>query len=217
MYSGPICVGKIAICALSLIDPGAMAFGRCRSSRTRSTNSRALPQRNARRSLREARQTVREMWRAPYAGTVLKFIPEVAGCLQSHDMNANVGGQVPEDSVVGVGFATRPFTVAVERLDLHFEARFNGPLPHRPVEVGLHQGVDVRHNVFAILEQAIGTLKVARHYNPDLPCFEIGGHEAFPGCKVVASYQGLDGRGHSVGRVVGQSRHIEDKESGVDI
>ena len=67
-------------------------------------------------------------------------------------MNADVGGQVPEDSVVGLGFAARPFTVALERLDLHFEARFNGSLPHRPVEVGLHQGVDVRRNGFGVLE-----------------------------------------------------------------
>ncbi|OQE27208.1 hypothetical protein PENNAL_c0985G10862, partial [Penicillium nalgiovense] len=73
-----------------------------------------------------------------------KFIPEVTGRLQSRDMNANVGGQVPEDGVVGLGFTTRPFTVALECLDLHFEARFNGSLPHRPIEVGLHQGVDVR-------------------------------------------------------------------------
>ncbi|CAG8186553.1 unnamed protein product [Penicillium nalgiovense] len=67
-------------------------------------------------------------------------------------MNANVGGQVPEDSVVGLGFAARPFTVALERLDLHFEARFNGSLSHRPVEVGLHQGVDIRRNGFGVLE-----------------------------------------------------------------
>ncbi|KZN90147.1 hypothetical protein EN45_002590 [Penicillium chrysogenum] len=28
---------------------------------------------------------------------------------------------VPEDRVVGLGFAARPFTVALERLDLHFD------------------------------------------------------------------------------------------------
>jgi hypothetical protein len=33
----------------------------------------------------------------------------------------------------------------------HFEARFNGSLPHRPIEVGLHQGVDVRRNGFGVL------------------------------------------------------------------
>jgi hypothetical protein len=80
-----------------------------------------------------------------------KFIPEVARRLQSRDMNADVGGQVPEDRVVGLDFAARPFTVALERLDLLFEARFNGSLPHRPV-VGLHQGVDIRHNGFGVLE-----------------------------------------------------------------
>jgi hypothetical protein len=69
-----------------------------------------------------------------------KFIPEVARRLQSRDMNAYVGGQVPEDRVVGLGFAARPFTVALERLDLHFEARFNGSLPHRPNKVRFHQG-----------------------------------------------------------------------------
>jgi hypothetical protein len=81
-----------------------------------------------------------------------KFIPEVTGRLQSRDMNADVGGQVPENGVVGLGFTTRPFTMALECLDLHFEARFNGSLPHRPIEVGLHQGVDVRRNGFGVLE-----------------------------------------------------------------
>jgi hypothetical protein len=45
-------------------------------------------------------------------------------------------GQVPEDGVVGLGFAARPLTVALECLDLHFEARFNGSLPHRAAEMG---------------------------------------------------------------------------------
>jgi hypothetical protein len=69
----------------------------------------------------------------------------------------------------------------------------------------------------AVLEQTIGTLKVARHYIPDLPCFETGGHETFPGCEIVATCQRLDGRDRSVGRVMDQSRHSEDRESGVDI
>ncbi|KAJ5041429.1 hypothetical protein NUH16_003393 [Penicillium rubens] len=69
-----------------------------------------------------------------------KFIPEVTGRLESRDMNANVGGQVPENSMVGLGFATRPFTVALERLDLHFEARFNGSLPHAPLRWGSTKG-----------------------------------------------------------------------------
>ena len=43
-----------------------------------------------------------------------EFIPEVARRLESRDMNADVGGQVPEDSVVGLGFAARPFTVTLE-------------------------------------------------------------------------------------------------------
>jgi hypothetical protein len=43
-----------------------------------------------------------------------------------------VGGQVPEDGVVGLGFAARPFTVALERLDLH--TLFDGSLSHRPIE-----------------------------------------------------------------------------------
>ena len=69
------------------------------------------------------------------------FIPEVTGRLQSHDMNADMGGQVPEDGVVGLGFAARPFKVALECLDLHFEASFNGSLPHRPDKVRFQQGV----------------------------------------------------------------------------
>jgi hypothetical protein len=36
-------------------------------------------------------------------------------------MDTDIGGQVPEDRVVGLGFAARPFTVALERLDLHFD------------------------------------------------------------------------------------------------
>jgi hypothetical protein len=67
-----------------------------------------------------------------------EFILEVARRLESRDINADIGGQVPEDSVVGLGFAARPFTVALERLDLHFEARFNGSLPHRPNQVWFH-------------------------------------------------------------------------------
>jgi hypothetical protein len=67
-----------------------------------------------------------------------EFIPEVARRLDSRDMNADVGEQVPEDRVVGLGFAARPFTVALERLDLHFEARLDGPLPHRPDKVRFH-------------------------------------------------------------------------------
>lgn len=42
------------------------------------------------------------------------------------------------DIVVGLGFAARLFTVALEYLDLHFETRFNSSLPHRPIKVGLH-------------------------------------------------------------------------------
>lgn len=67
-------------------------------------------------------------------------------------MNVDVGGQVPEDGVVGLGFTARPFTVALECLDLHFEARFNGLLSHRPIKMGLHQGVDIRRNRFGVLE-----------------------------------------------------------------
>jgi hypothetical protein len=81
-----------------------------------------------------------------------KFVLEVTERLQSRNMNADVGGQVPEDSAVGLGFVARPFTVALERLDLHFEARFNGLLPHRPVKMGLQQGVDICRNGFGVLE-----------------------------------------------------------------
>ena len=70
---------------------------------------------------------------------LFEFIPEVTRRFESRDMNADVGGQVPEDGVVGLGFAARPFTVALERLDLHFEARFNRALPHRPDQVRFHQ------------------------------------------------------------------------------
>ncbi|KAJ5647729.1 hypothetical protein N7490_004101 [Penicillium lividum] len=72
-----------------------------------------------------------------------------------------------------------------QSLDLQFEARFNGALPHRPVEVGLHQGVAVRRNGFGVLEQAVGTLEVARHDIPDLPSLQVGGHETFPGREVI--------------------------------
>ncbi|KAJ5267749.1 hypothetical protein N7478_010557 [Penicillium angulare] len=78
-----------------------------------------------------------------------KFIPEVARYFESRNMNADVGGQVTEDSMVGLGFAARPFTVALERLDLQFEARFDGSLPDRPAET-------------------VGTLEIARHDIPDL-------------------------------------------------
>ncbi|KAJ5267933.1 hypothetical protein N7478_010741 [Penicillium angulare] len=72
-----------------------------------------------------------------------EFIPKVARRLKSRDVNTDMGGQVPEDSMVGLGFAAM---VALKRLDLHFEARFDGTLLHRPAAVGLHQGMDVRRN-----------------------------------------------------------------------
>jgi hypothetical protein len=71
MYSGPICVSKIAICALSPMDPGAMAFSRGTSSRTRSTNSRALPQRSPVVPRSWAKQ-FSECGELDYAGTVLQ-------------------------------------------------------------------------------------------------------------------------------------------------
>ena len=146
-----------------------------------------------------------------------ELIPEVLGRLQSRDMNADVGGQVPEDGVVGLGFAAQPFAVALERLDLRFEACLNGSLPHRPDKVRFHQGVDVCRNGFGVvLEQTVGTLEVARHDIPHLPGFEIGGHKTFPGREVVASCQRLDGRDGPLRRVVDQSRHGGACESGVD-
>jgi hypothetical protein len=139
-----------------------------------------------------------------------EFIPQVTGGLQSRDVHTDVGGKVPEDGVVGLSLATRPFTMALERLDLHFEARVNGSLPHRPIKVGIYQGADVRRDWLGILEQAVWTLKVARHHIPDLPRFEVGGHETFPGREIVASCQRLDSRNSSVGRVMDQRRHIDD-------
>lgn len=63
-----------------------------------------------------------------------------------------MGGQIPEDGVVGFGLAAQLFTMALECLDLHFEPRLNRALPHRPVEVRFHQLVDVRRNGFGVLE-----------------------------------------------------------------
>ena len=80
-----------------------------------------------------------------------------------------------------------------------------------------HKGVDVRRNGFGVLEQAFGTLEVARHHIPDLPSFQVGGHETFPGRQVIASCERLNGRYGSVGRVVDQSSHVDNCESGVDI
>jgi hypothetical protein len=47
-----------------------------------------------------------------------------------------------------------------------------------------HKGVDVRRNGFGVLEQAFGTLEVARHYIPDLPSFQVGGHRRFQVAKL---------------------------------
>jgi hypothetical protein len=147
-YSGPICISKIAMCARSPIDPGAMAFNRCTSNATAHGHEFARTAAALASGFAKLGEQLAERGEFHSPVPFFKFIPEVAGRLQSRDMNADVGGQVPEDSVVGLGFAARPFTVAL----LHFEARFNGPLPHRPVEVGLHQGVDVRRNRFGVLE-----------------------------------------------------------------
>jgi hypothetical protein len=78
----------------------------------------------------------------------VKFIPRVAGRVKPRNVPTDVGGQVPEDRMVGFSFA---FTEALESLDLHLEAGFNGSLPQRPVEVGFHQGADVRGNGLDIL------------------------------------------------------------------
>ncbi|KAJ5653331.1 hypothetical protein N7490_000334 [Penicillium lividum] len=120
-----------------------------------------------------------------------KFVPEVARRLESRNMDINMG-EVPEDGMVRLGFAARPFTVALERLDLHFEARLNSALLHRSDKVRFHQRVNIDRNRFDVFEQTVGTLKVARHDIPDLPTFQVGGHETFPGREVVASCQRLD-------------------------
>jgi hypothetical protein len=90
--------------------------------------------------------------------------------------------------MIGLGFASRPFTVTLERLDLHFQARFNGSLSYRPVEVGLNQGADVRCDWFGILELTVGALEIARHDVPDLSCLQVRSHETLPGCIILAPY-----------------------------
>ena len=85
-----------------------------------------------------------------------------------------------------------------------------------PTRCGSNKGC-IRRNGFGVLERAVWTLEVTRHHIPDLPGFQVGGHERFPGREVVASCQRLDGRDRSVGRVVDQSRHGDGCESGVDI
>jgi hypothetical protein len=84
-----------------------------------------------------------------------EFIPQITGGLQSHDMHTDVRGKVPEDSVVGLSLATRPFTIVLEHLDLHFEAHINSSLPHHPIKVGIYQGADIRRDWLSILEQAV--------------------------------------------------------------
>jgi hypothetical protein len=115
--------------------------------------------------------------------------------------------EVSEDDMIGLGFAPRPFLMTLESLDLHFEACFDGSLPHRPIKVGLHQRSDIRRDWLGIFELAIWTLEVARHHIPDLPGFQVGSHEALPGSVIIASYQRLNGCDGSVGGVLDESRH----------
>jgi hypothetical protein len=100
--------------------------------------------------------------------------------------------------------------MTLESLDLHFEACFDGPLPHRPIKVGtvgFHQRSDISRDWLGIFQLAIWTLEVARHYVPDLPGFQVGSHETLPSSVVIASCQRLDGCYGSVGGVLDESRH----------
>jgi hypothetical protein len=128
----------------------------------------------------------------------LQLIPELARGLQSRDVHTDMRREVPEDDMVGLGFAPRPFLVALESLGLHFEAGLDGSLPHRPIKVGLHQRSDIRGDWLCVFELAIWTLEVAGHYVPDLPGFQVRSHEALPGSVIIASCQRLDGCDGSV-------------------
>jgi hypothetical protein len=70
-----------------------------------------------------------------------KFIPEVTGRLQSRDMNANVWEQVPEDSVVGLGFAARPSRWPSNAWTS--TSRRPSMVRCLTAPLGLHQGVDI--------------------------------------------------------------------------
>jgi hypothetical protein len=128
-------------------------------------------------------------------------------------VHTDIGREVPEDDMIGLGFAPRPFFMTLESLDLHFEAGFDGSLSHRPIKVGLHKRSDIRRDWLGIFELAIRTLEVARHYVPDLPGFQIGSHEALPGSVVIASGQRLNGCDGPVGGVLDERRH-DAKEAG---
>ncbi|KAF3399818.1 hypothetical protein F1880_008357 [Penicillium rolfsii] len=101
----------------------------------------------------------------------------------------------------------------MRRLDLRFEAGFDGSLPHRPIQVGLHQRSDVRGDWLCVFELAIWTLEVAGHHVPDLPSFQVGSHEALLGRVVIAARQRLNGCDGSVGGVLDESGH-DDEEAG---
>lgn len=86
----------------------------------------------------------------------------------------------------------------------------NKPLVHIGI---LHKYKNI---LYLFIKLAVGTLDVARHDVPALFGFEIGGHETFPGCEVVASCQKVDGCYGSIGRIVNQSRHGDGCGSAVD-